>query len=91
MKTNYTKKEWHYVDYAGIFLIQDGPFYEDHNLLDTDNFPVQAEANARLMSSAPELLSALSKIEQLSDMPGLGHRGEILLIAKQAIKKATEP
>lgn len=69
MKTNFTKGEWHYVDYAGTLSIQDGPFYEDRNILRYNVFleesPVtekEAKANAVLICSAPDMFNALKDL-----------------------------
>lgn len=72
----------------------------EHNTLvagcfsDVKGGPVVAEANARLIAAAPELLEALTRISRLSPPPnlsGVDHPAiarEILAIARAAIAKA---
>ncbi len=64
-----TRGEWHAVEYAGVISIQDSEFYEDSdkcNLLDYDYVGFeQAEANAKLIACAPELLYALKEAIRL--------------------------
>lgn len=41
MKAPHTKEPWFAVEYAGFINIQDGPYYENRNLLDCSNFKGQ--------------------------------------------------
>lgn len=75
MRTKYTPGPWYYTDCTISFVIQDGKLYNDHNILCYDTVIIKentitkevAEANARLMSSAPELLEALEDILNAAD------------------------
>ena len=68
LETNFTKGEWHSVDYAGTLSIQDGPFYEDrdilrYNLLEDNHVTEkEAKANAVLICSAPDMFNALKDL-----------------------------
>lgn len=55
MEAKHTKGEWFAIQYANFFNIQSEPYYGESNLLDEDDHK-EAEANARLMAAAPELL-----------------------------------
>lgn len=52
-----TKGEWHAVDYAGYIHIQDEPFYGGVDLLNQETCS-EAQYNAQLAASAPDLLKA---------------------------------
>lgn len=56
-KTEPTKGEWYPINFGGYWQISDGPFYEDLDLFDEENFD-EAEYNAILAASAPDLLEA---------------------------------
>ena len=91
MKTKHTSGPWYYSNYAGTFMLQDGPYYEDNLILSYDEaFSAidmeTAEANAKLAAAAPELLEALQNIE--NDDNGIPTR--IWEMRNAAIKKATE-
>jgi hypothetical protein len=63
----HTKAPWFYVDYAGSYTLQSGPYYSDPTILDYDGIcdnhvdKETAEANARLASKSPEMLEALKE------------------------------
>jgi hypothetical protein len=66
-----TQGEWYPVEIAGFWEIKDEPYYEGRDLLSFDVgvlgssvTDVEAEANARLMSSAPELLQACIRMAE---------------------------
>ena len=105
MKTKFTPGPWFAVDYAGTFCIQDGPMYEDRDLLyyssifsETEPFDKETvEANAALMAAAPEMLEALKLFtENIENWLETGEPADketsemIYNKSKEAIKKATE-
>lgn len=58
-----TKGKWYAVEYAGYYIIQNGNYYGDKDVLDPENFAEeQVKANALLISKAPEMLEMLQKI-----------------------------
>ena len=67
----HTKAPWFSVDYAGTFILQSGPHYDDQSLLDYNEFhdnPVDketAEANSLIAVKAPEMLEALKDAEKI--------------------------
>lgn len=88
----HTQGPWYPIEYAGVFNINDEPFYEGQNLFDRDYFE-EAELNARLAASSPELLNAcreaVSTIEML-----MGDKLDVsasmsLASIQKAIRKAT--
>jgi hypothetical protein len=85
----YTPGPWHAVEYAGYFIIQNGEMYGDRDLQNLE-FSPNAEANAKLMASAPDLLDALevaySLLQRPSNESTKGDMDQIL----SAIKKATK-
>lgn len=70
MEQKYTPAPWFAVDYAGSFCIQNGPMYDDTDLLCYDSIfsdivpPSKdvVEANAKLMAAAPEMLKDLKSL-----------------------------
>ena len=99
METTHTPGPWFAVDYAGSICIQNGPMYEDADLLSYDcicgDTPVrykdEVEANAKLMAAAPELIEALSEMIRMYEevQPAGGWQG-VYEYAKYALEKATE-
>ena len=90
METKFTKGKWHPVNYAGYWCIQTENYYNKQDLLD-ENKCSEAEANAKLIAAAPELLENLIRIidrieenDYQNSFPSAYER------AKKAIKKATE-
>lgn len=56
-------KEWHPIEFAGIWMLMDSPFYEGLDVLNADNIGEDnARRNAKLAAKAPELLKALRQI-----------------------------
>jgi hypothetical protein len=66
----HTKAPWFAVEFAGFWQIQDGPYYENTNILDEDKSP-DAKANAKLAAMAPELLAALNIAKALFVAQGI--------------------
>lgn len=79
----YTKGEWFPVQYANFWEIQIGRFYGDVSLTNEESCP-DAEANAKLMAAAPDLLEALKEVVRISDRKHIAWDK-----AKEAIFKAT--
>lgn len=94
MEKKFTQRPFYPVEYAGIYLIQDDDHYEGHNLLDNDNFPDQAEYNAKLMAAAPDLLEACLTAKAMYEAQGINENsrigGEQYKELLGAIKKALE-
>ena len=95
MKTH-TPGPWYYVDYAGSFVIQDGPYYEDPNILCYDDeFGIgdseKAEANAKLAAAAPDLLKACIDVMAggYGCAPSVELMDKLKLKCEAAIKRAT--
>lgn len=67
MTHKHTPAPWFAVDYAGSFCIQNGPMYEDKDILSYDSISgieysvtkEEAEANAALMVIAPDMFEHL--------------------------------
>lgn len=93
----HTPGPWHVINYAGFNAIQSEPFYGDTDLLDegkTEN----ANENAKLAASAPDLLEALEYIASnlqgaidIAYSPEEAEQtaGKCIEVALEAIKKAT--
>lgn len=69
MTHKHTPAPWFAVDYAGTLNIQDGPTYEDRNVLSYDKIwnentfcKETVEANAALMVIAPDMFEHLEAI-----------------------------
>jgi len=54
----HTPGPWYPVEYAGYFDVQNGPLYSDTSVSNIE-YDENAEANAKLMAAAPDLLDAL--------------------------------
>lgn len=62
MSATHTPGPWYAIEYAGMWGIQSVDEYsQDNNLLDMENDD-RAEANAKLIAAAPDLLEALVKL-----------------------------
>lgn len=98
----FTKGEWHAVDYAGSYCIQNGPDYADKDLLsyasicgeDVSTKKEEVEANVKLITAAPDLLDALIELidinESTEDFDTKVSRMVLAIKnSKSAIKKAT--
>lgn len=95
MKTKHTSGPWYYSNYAGTFMLQDGPYYEDNLILSYDeafsNIDMEtAEANAKLAAAAPELLDALEYAVKAMKIVTSSAIKPFIERAESAIKKATE-
>ncbi len=88
METKHTKGEWEYMTVGTVSGFYKKVFSEKTSIcnITTRNFK-EAEANAKLIASAPDLLEAL--IELYDSLPD-GYESECLPKVRQAIKKATE-
>lgn len=89
-------KEMYAVEFAGFFYINDEPYYEGRNVLDFDEeegvSEDKARANAKLISAAPDLLSALQNLLIVAKNYEVGNHStsihEAYEIAEKAINKA---
>lgn len=58
-------KEWHPVEFAGIWMLMDSPFYEGLDQLNADYVgETKARQNALIASKAPELLMLLNQMAE---------------------------
>ena len=92
MSATHTPGPWYAIEYAGMWGIQSVDEYsQDNNLLDMENDD-RAEANAKLIAAAPDLLEALNLCRIALYNTGLYNFSEQLAYseANKAIKKATE-
>lgn len=65
MKTEGKLKQWHPVEFAGIWMLMDEPFYEGRDQLNADYVGEDnAKNNAKLAASAPELLELLHQMAE---------------------------
>lgn len=87
-----TKGEWYTVEYAGMMSIQNGPSYEDDNILDIDIVcKEQFYANAKLIAAAPELLQLAIDTLNLCSMLKMPNESQLIELEKKceaAINKA---
>jgi hypothetical protein len=65
-KSKHTSGPWFAVNYAGFYKLQTVPGYLDSDDLLNEEEYENAEANAALAKSAPDLLEALEKIYNIS-------------------------
>ncbi len=75
--SNHTPGPWYPIDFAGYWAIQNGPYYEDVDLLDVES-SANAEANANLAAAAPEVTDTLLRTygQLLKELP-MSLRGTI--------------
>lgn len=98
MKTKHTQGEWNAVEYAGFWIIKTENYYDSgYDVLSCEEVGErEAEANAKLIAAAPDLLEALQKIDSyFFDSEGKDQylskkQLDILETIKEVIKKATE-
>jgi hypothetical protein len=94
MAIKHTPGPWYPVEYADSFIIQDGPYYEDDNVLSYDAFSSikedTAKANAKLAAAAPELLVALEGAVTAMKAVTSSAIKPFIDRAESAIKKATK-
>jgi len=97
MSTKHTKGEWrlvHVVDHPTesnmqIGFIQTDKTCFDFSAIESDTMPrLEFEANAKLISAAPELLENLIRLVDRLEENGLGHLSATTR-AKECITKAT--
>lgn len=63
MEAKHTPGPWFPVQYAGFWHIQTEDYYTDSDVLNEDHFN-EAEYNAKLCASAPDLLAENQKLKQ---------------------------
>lgn len=86
----HTPGPWYAVNYADFWDIQDDPHYGKTDLLDAHTCD-QAEANAKLMAAAPELIKALITLKEwVGKLPDWEGEDPPCEIVDKAIKEATE-
>lgn len=88
METKHTKKEWE-------ILAEDGNLYivaENKRQLICSIPPKysHSEANAKLISAAPELLEALIKLRKWAINKGIDIDGKLIVETDSSINKATK-
>ena len=99
METKYTNGKWIIPRFAKRHVQIEVPYGDNRTICicDENDFihPEEAEANAKLIASAPELIEALIKIkESMQESAKFNGESEAdkerMSIVKKAIKKATE-
>ena len=89
MSETHTPGPWYAIEYAGMWGIQSVDEYsQDNNLLDMENDD-RAEANAKLIAAAPDLLEALINVFEHAKLI-INDNHSDYKAAISAIKKATE-
>lgn len=86
----HTKGPWYPLQYANYWVVQKEDSYSETDLLNEETCP-DAEANAKLMATAPDLLKLAQHVIAMHDDAYLsGHPEwvEIVNEAKSAIAKA---
>jgi len=63
METKHTQGKW----IVGISYLNDWPVYRIRDMQNPGD-PIEVNANARLIASAPELLAALGKLEEYASL-----------------------
>lgn len=98
MSATHTPGPWYAIEYAGMWGIQSvNEYSQDNNLLDMENDD-RAEANAKLIAAAPEMLQSLQEcVKYLSSLESLDGSNmpfewddDFIGNLKKTIKKATE-
>jgi hypothetical protein len=84
----HTPGPWYPTEYAGYWELNDGPYYENAQLLNAEDYP-NAEANATLAAAAPELLEALQMLYADANTDRYNMRLGTMATVESAIKKAT--
>ena len=87
METKHTKGEWSFDSFNNIWV--DNKIKISISSVEDDE---TAEANAKLIAAAPEMLEALIKIRGIATKPNfdIDDIDEIISLSFNAIKKATE-
>jgi hypothetical protein len=84
-------KEWHAVEYAGFFRINNEPYYEGVDIFSLEDLPEEeVKANVKLAEAAPDMLNALQVIKTILESPKLIDAGDLRRITNSAIDKATK-
>lgn len=87
-KMKHTPGPWYPVQYSGYFDVQNGPLYSDTSVSNIE-YDENAEANATLMATAPELLDVLKKtLDYLEEIEATNFY--LVEEINEVIKKATE-
>lgn len=60
----FTPGPWYPVEFSGFWILNDGPHYEDRELLNEEGCEC-AEQNATLASAAPDMYEALKELYEL--------------------------
>lgn len=90
MKTKHTPGPWYPVEFSGYWTVRDDRFYESRDLLNEEDCS-RAEANAKLIATAPELLEALVCARKMMLKSGITvDNADQYNLIDNAIKKAVE-
>lgn len=59
------QSKWHPVEFAGIWILMDSPYYDANDVLNADNIgEYKARKNAELAAKAPQMLEEIKELKK---------------------------